>query len=235
MCGARVTLAIFIGTLLGSAAPVPAQELPPPGRPLEFTSPQEGWPPRVSGESNVEILPAEPVAVGLTPASAASLGRLAANSPHVRRFLGDRYAFIEADLLEREKGEDRRPLKQRVTSVMFYSYSRNVAVRALVRGGKVLEVSNIEGYQPPESSEEIERAIELARRNAGLGEAVAGLEGRGLLTERAEGQTGAGHRLLYVSFMAPDSARFQSPRTKLFALVDLTEDRVLEAGLASRQ
>jgi hypothetical protein len=46
-----------------------------------------------------------------------------------------------------------------------------------------------------------------------------------LLTEPGEGRPGAGHRVLYVSFLASGSAR-----TEFMALVDLTDGRVLEAG-----
>jgi hypothetical protein len=76
----------------------------------------------------------------LTPACTVRVGEVAATSPIVRRALGDRFAFMGADLLSDDKRGDQPPPERRLTHVTFYSYSRNVAVRALVRGGEVLEV-----------------------------------------------------------------------------------------------
>jgi hypothetical protein len=86
----------------------------------------------------------EPVPGALTPACAVRVGEVAATSPIVRRALGDRFAFIEADLLSGDKRGDQLPPEQRLTHVTFYSSSGNVAVRALVRGGEVLEVVDVQ-------------------------------------------------------------------------------------------
>jgi hypothetical protein len=228
MRASKLTWIVLAVGLAAGLAPTLAQRLPAPPAPapgLEFTGPEAGWPPQVKGATNVRILPMEPVPGALTSAFAAQLGEVAATSPVVRRALGDRFAFIEADFLDGDKRGDQPPPEQRLTRVTFYSYSRNVAVRALVRGGEVLEVVDVEGYQPPESPQEIERAVQLAREDARIRDAVRGLEGRALLTELGEGRPGAGHRVLYVSFLARGSAR-----TELMALVDLTDNRVLEAG-----
>lgn len=219
---------MLIGGLAGAADVALSQELPKPPadtRLLEFTGPDQGWPPTVSGATNVEILPTDEVVTLLTPAATMRLGELAASAPAVRRVLGDRFAFIEANLVEEDKRADDRPAERRLANATFYSYSRNVAVRALLREGEILEVSDVEGYQPPESPDEIERAVALARGEPQLREAASKLEGRALLTEPDEGQPGAGHRVLYVSFMAPGTGL-----AEMFALVDLTDNRVLEAG-----
>ncbi|MEI6099856.1 MAG: hypothetical protein WCS20_16500 [Alphaproteobacteria bacterium] len=224
---------IVAAALVSMAAVLPAvsQEISSPPTDvqiLEFTGPDEGFPPQLLGATDVRLIESEPVLTGLTPALTARLGELAANSPLVQRSLGDRYGFIEAVLFEDQKADDKRPAEQRVVAAIFYSYSRNVAVRALVRGGEVLEVADLEGYQPPESSEEIDRATALAREDTALREVVGDLEARGLLTELGEGQVGSGNRVLYMSFLAPGSAL-----TEYFALVDMTEERVIEAGRAA--
>jgi hypothetical protein len=208
---------------LAQQQPLPAP--PPPARSLEFTGPEAGWPPQVRGLTDSHVIPFERAPTGLTPAFAERLGEVAASSANVRRALGDRFAFLEADLVEGDKIREPRPLEQQLAQATFYSYSRNVAVRALVRGGEVLEIKDLEGYQPPESPAEVEEAVRLARADANLRDAVRDLEGRALLTEPGEGRPGAGHRVLYVSFLARGSAR-----TEFMALVDLTDGRVLEAG-----
>lgn len=229
MHASRLTqIVVAAGLAAASSVSTLAQQIPAPPAPapgLEFTDKEAGWPPQVKGATNVRILPMKLIPEALTPAFATRLGEVASASPVVRSALGDRFAFIEADLLDGDKQRDQPPPEQQLAHATFYSYSRNVAVRALVRGGEVLEVVDVEGYQPPESPQEIEQAIQLARKDARISDAVRGLEGRALLTELGEGQPGAGHRVLYVSFLARDSAR-----TELMALVDLTDNRVLEAG-----
>ncbi|MFG3598312.1 hypothetical protein [Bradyrhizobium sp. RDI18] len=228
MCKSRlicaVTAIFFVASsTLAQQQPLPSP--PPPARSLEFTGPEAGWPPQVKGLTDPRIIPFERAPTGLTSAFAERLGEVAASSPIVHRALGERFAFLGADLVERDKIQELRPLEQQLAQTTFYSYSRNVAVRALVRGGEVVEVKDIEGYQPPESPGEVEQAVRLARGDPNLRDAVRDLEGRALVTERGEGQLGAGHRVLYVSFLAPGSAR-----TEFMALVDLTDGRVLEAG-----
>jgi hypothetical protein len=161
----------------------------------------------------------------MTQAFAQRLGEVAEASPDVKRSLGDRFAFIEADLVETDKNPGLQPLEQRLVRATFYSYSRNVAVSALVRGGEVLDVKDVEGYQPPETPQEVEQAVKLAREDQRIRDTVRDLDGRALLTEIGEGKPGAGHRVLYVSFLPRGSAG-----TEVMALVDLTDGRVLEAG-----
>ncbi len=226
MRGPRVIQIALAATVF--ATPALSQNLPappPPPQALEFTGREAGWPPQIKGAANIKVLPTEQVPGALTPAFALRLGEVAEASPAVRRSLGDRFAFIEADLVEADKISDQHPLEQRLARATFYSYSRNVAVRALVRGGDVLEVTDVEGYQPPESPQEVEQAVKLAREDSRIRDAVRDLEGRALLTEVGEGKPGAGHRVLYVSFLPRGSAR-----TEVMALVDLTDGRVLDAG-----
>jgi len=230
MRSSRLIRAVLAIGFAAATAPALAQQQrlpapPAPPRALEFTGPEAGWPPQVRGATDARVLPTESVANVLTPSLVARLGEIAAASAVVRRALGDRFAFIDAHLTEVDKQGDQRPLDQRLARATFYSYSRNVAVRAMVRGGEVIEVADIEGYQPPESPREIEQAVQLAREHPSVRDAARDLEGRAILTEPPEGRPGAGHRVLYVSFLPRGSAR-----AELMALVDMTEGRVLEAG-----
>ena len=210
-----------------------AQRLPPrPENPraLEFTGPEAGWPPQVKGATNIKILPAEQSPSGLTTERVDRLRAAAIAAPAVKRSLGDRFAFIGAALVENSKQDDQLPIDQRVVNLTFFSYSRNVAVRTLMRKAVVSDVTDIEGYQPAESPEEIDRAVRLAREDPRIRDSVRELEGRALLTGTGEAALGSGHRVLYVSFLRQNSAR-----TEVMALVDLNDNRVLQAGRPSGQ
>jgi hypothetical protein len=208
------------------------EKLTPPPKlepPIEFTGPDQGWPPDVKGAENIQVMKYELLVSAMTPAFAARLDEVVRSSAEVQKSLGERFAFIEASVVEESKEQDIRPLERQLTKVVYYSYSRNVAVAALVRGGEVLRAEDLEGYQPPEAPQEIDEAVKLARADSRLQDIVKGeYEGRGLVTERDEGLRGAGNRLIYVSFMKPGTAN-----TEYFALVDLTDGIVLEAGRAA--
>jgi len=112
MRASRLTRIVLAAGLAAGAAPTLAQPLPAPPAPtprLKFTGPEAGWPSQVKGAANVRILPMAPVSGALTPACAVRVGEVAATSPIVRRALGDRFAFIEADLLSGDKRGDQPP------------------------------------------------------------------------------------------------------------------------------
>jgi hypothetical protein len=77
----------------------------------------------------------------------------------------------------------------------------------------------------PEGQAEVETAIALARRDARLRAAVAGLIGSAILAYPDSGARGFGHRLLHVTFA---SANGVVPL--YWAYVDLTDGAVLSAG-----
>ena len=138
-------------------------------------------------------------------------------------------ARFSADLIDETKEPVQLPPEQRLARVGFYSYTRNVALQAFIRNGEVERLVDIEGLQPPESPEEIESAVSLAREDPRIRDDVTELLGRALLQEQQEGEPGFGNRVLYVSFLPRDSAQ-----TEVMALVDLTEQRVIEARALGR-
>jgi hypothetical protein len=222
-----IRIILATGLVAVSSPALAQKEIPTPpefGDVLEFTGPEEGWPPQVRGATDIRVLPIDRVLISVTPAFATRLEEIASASPLVQRSLGERFAFIDGYLAEGAKEEVAGPLEKAVVQAVFYSYSRNVAVRVLVQGGEVLEATDIEGYQPPETPGEIELAVKLARDHPDIRDLVGDLEGRALVAEPGEGESGAGHRVLYVSFVARDSAL-----TEVMALVDLTDGVVLEA------
>jgi hypothetical protein len=199
-------------------------EIPTPPR-ITFTGPSEGWPPRPQGRTNEVEVPYTLRQGALTDARTAELRQAALQNAQVRAALGERFAFITAAEVEPDKQNPQAAAAATEVRLTFFSYSTNVAVQVLMRAREVEKVERREGYQPPEGAEEIKAAIELARRDPRLREVVQNMQATAILTYVQQDRPGYGHRVLHVSFSAPGD---DVPR--YFALVDLTEQKVLVAG-----
>jgi hypothetical protein len=93
----------------------------------------------------------------------------------------------------------------------------------------VFSTARLEGYLPPEGPQDVQRGIELARADSRLTGKVQSLEGHGLLMHPDRGffknDPGYGHRIIWITF-----SQGQDGDPKYWAVVDLTEDTVLDAG-----
>ncbi len=160
-----------------------------------------------------------------------SLRRTAESNPRVTALLGERWGFIEADRVPPDNkvsfGCCRRD--QAVTRLLYYSYSHNSAVDVRMTETGVLSAGRAESYLPPEGPQDIQRGIELARADSRLAGKVQQLEGHGLLMQPDRGffrnDPGFAHRVIWITF-----SEGQDGDPKYWAVVDLTEDRVLDAG-----
>ncbi len=207
---------------IDSKPKLPEKAPPPPA--IEFTGTAEEWPPSPRGRENVTFVPTTTRVDVLTAERAAALRTAVLQEARVRTALGERFGFVAAAQLDPAKDRPGQPgaLAARLT---FYSYSNNVAVEVLTSDRRVDAVNRREGYQPPEGTEEIEAAIALARRDARLRNVVEGMSATAIVTYRPQNQPGYGHRVLHVSFSAPNA---EAPR--YYALVDLTDLSILTAG-----
>ncbi|MDF0673025.1 MAG: hypothetical protein P0120_01605 [Nitrospira sp.] len=167
----------------------------------------------------------------LTANEVAALRKAAESDRRVTALLGSRWAFIDADRIPPEGklsfGCCRHTTSQ--TRLVYYSYSQNVAVEVHMKETNVLSVSRLEGYQPPEGQQDVQRGIELAKADPRLVGKVEQLQGHGLLMQPDRGffrnDPGYAHRTIWITF---SEGRDGDP--KYWAVVDLTEDKVLEAG-----
>lgn len=167
----------------------------------------------------------------LTADEVAALRKAAESDRRVTALLGSRWAFIDADRIPSEGklsfGCCRHTTSQ--TRLVYYSYSQNVAVEVHMKETNVLTVSRLEGYQPPEGEQDVQRGIELAKADHRLVGKVEQLQGHGLLMQPDRGffrnDPGYAHRTIWITF---SEGRDGDP--KYWAVVDLTEDKVLEAG-----
>lgn len=166
--------------------------------------------------------------------TAEQIGRLrqaAEANPRVGAMLGERWAFIEADRLFAEGkasfGCCRNAFEH--ARLLYFSYSRNTAVEVQMKDMTVTAVSRREGYIPPEGEQDVRHAADLARADDRLSGKVSGLEGHGIMMEPRRGviwnDPGYGHRVMWVTF-----SQGLDGDPKFWAVVDLTDEKVLDAG-----
>jgi hypothetical protein len=167
----------------------------------------------------------------LTSGEVAALRRAAEGDRRVAALLGKRWAFIDADRLPPEGKVSFGCCRDvsSMTRLVYYSYSQNVAVEVRMKDTNVLSVSRVEGYQPPEGQQDVQRGIELAKADPRLAGKVDQLQGHGLLMQPDRGffrnEPGYAHRTIWITF-----SKEHDGDPKYWAVVDLTDDKVLEAG-----
>ena len=172
----------------------------------------------------------------------------AEQNPRVREELGERFAFFETESfqeatgvcpsMESESDQDASSSgRQPITRLTYFSYSRNTTIMVCMQGEKLVSVGCREGYQPPESEEEITKAKKLAREDPRLSSQVENLTGHAILIEPESGlffglfgDLGGGNRVLWVTFSKQGTG---DPR--YWAVVDLTEEKVLDAGKEEKE
>jgi hypothetical protein len=167
----------------------------------------------------------------LSESEIAAMRKAAEADPKVAALLGPRWAFLDADRLPPQGKVSFGCCRDqaRLTKLTYFSYSRNVAIDVRMKDATVLQASRQNGYLPPEGFQEVQRGIELARADTRLSEKVQGLQGHGLLMQPDRGffknDPGYEHRVIWITF-----SQGQDGDPKYWAQVDLTDDRVLDAG-----
>lgn len=167
----------------------------------------------------------------LTASEVTALRVVAERDPRVMKLLGNRWVFIDADRMPQEGkisfGCCRETI--RLVRLVYYSYSQNVAVDVRMKGGALLSASSLEGYLPPEGQQDVLRGIELATADPRLAGKVEKLQGHGLLMQPDRGffknDPGYAHRTVWITF-----SQGEDGDPKFWAVVDLTDDKVLDAG-----
>ena len=213
-------------------SPLPAQV--PTRHTLEFTADESVGhiKPKMAGTVvEAAVMRSPNLAAVLSDAEIATLRKTAEADPKVTALLGARWGFIEADRLPPEGKVSFGCCRNqaRFTRLTYFSYSHNVAIDVRMKDTTVFQASRNEGYLPPEGHQELQRGIELARADARLAGKVQALQGHGLLMQPDRGffknDPGYQHRVIWITF-----SQGQDGDPKYWAQVDLTEDRVLDAG-----
>ncbi|WHZ17607.1 MAG: hypothetical protein OJF52_004459 [Nitrospira sp.] len=216
---------------------VPKKVLPaqiPARHPLTFTADESvGYiKPKMAGAVVDAAVTRSPnQAAMLSESDIAALRKTAEADPRVSQLLGARWGFIDADRMapDGKVSFGCCRTQARFTKLTYFSYSNNVAVDVRMKDGAVMQASRIDGYLPPEGPQDVQRGIELARADGRLAGKVQGLQGHGLLMQPDRGffrnDPGYEHRVIWITF-----SQGQDGGPKYWATVDLTEDRVLDAG-----
>ncbi len=171
------------------------------------------------------------VSTVLTTNEVAVLRKAAERDSRVTTLLGSRWAFIDADRMPPEGKLSFGCCRDAVglARLVYYSYSQNVAVEVRMKGENLFSASRLEGYLLPEGQQDVLRGIELAKADPRLAGKVEQLQGHGLLLQPDRGffrnDPGYAHRTIWITF-----SQGQDGDPKYWAVVDLTEEKVLEAG-----
>ena len=199
---------------------------------LEFTGLEEGWPPRPKGRQNEKTIeavgPKDLAAASKVPGpKVAALKAIVQKDPALSSLLGDRFEVLRA-----QSRGPQKLLGPPTGKVTVYSYTMNRAVDLHLQAdaaqpqplaGNVAKiVVREEGYQPPESANEIEHAVQLAVEK--IGAKAKDMESGAILTPDPQ-QTK--HRVFYVTLRQGDVPRY-------WVVVDLTTDKVLTNGEFSK-
>src|SRR6266498_3785051 len=167
---------------------------------LEFTGQGGEWPPKPWGVTEFKPVHAQEVLNSLTDELEQKVRTAALRDGRVRELLGERFAHINSDLVQTGKGQNRNCAEPLSTRLIFFSHINNVAIEVLMKGSYVQDVSKMEGYQPPEGSDEIVEAICLARSDIRIKDQVQLLSAHAILLPNAVEDIGYGHRRMWVTF-----------------------------------
>ncbi len=216
---------------------IPKKPLPaliPTRHVLEFTADESPGhiKPKMAGSVIDAAATRSPNPTAVLPASeVASMRKTAEADRRVTSLLGTRWAFIDADPVPPDGKISFGCCRNdaRFTRLTYFSYSNNVAVEVRLKDGIVLQTSRVDGYLPPEGPQDVQRGIELARADHRLAGKVQDMQGHGLLMQPDRGffknDPGYGHRVIWITF-----SQGLGGDPKYWAQVDLTDDRVLDAG-----
>ena len=218
-CDGAVTISVAEGSVrLRRDRPQPAH--------LRFTGRHEGWPPRPADQSQVKPIHSADFPGVPRDELVEEITRAAAQDERVRAVIGERHAHLHTDLLAFGKRQPREHAEQPRSRVLLYSYTNRIAVEVTLRGKQVLDVLPLRGFQPAEGWDEVQAAIEIARRDERLKARVEGLDGHGILLPLSEEQ-GRGHaRLLWVTFTELSATDKELPALHA-AIVDVIEQTVV--------
>ena len=204
----------------------------PPGRVhrLEFDDPSDG----VRGvPMGITALPAGQGTAADGAASTAIASDLAAKAvtnSKVRQVLGSRYTLISATVTDVSATHLSGCCTGMIPKhhLLFYSYTNDVAVDVEMKGEDVITiVQRDRSYLPPEGEEELQQAIDLARKDSRIPGGLPQLDGHAILMQPGDGllwnEPGYGHRVFWVTF-----SKGLSGNPEYWAVVDMSAQTVLK-------
>ncbi len=191
-----------------------------------FTGPGQVWPPQPKNRTNVVWLTQTTDGFRSNLQSKGRTGSTLSSEDIPE--LGSDFTYIGETEIQ-EKGSP--GIKKRMT---FFSHSNNATVEVVTQGDNIERTERVvpSKYQPPLTSEEVEKAVDIARKSlidSGF-DRVGPLKGYGILAFKSSAETVPGEggfydtRVAYVSFHEHIDAR-----PEYVAWVDLTQQLVLKS------
>ena len=207
--------------------PLSTVRMPTESVPLDAIALNAGWPPRVEGIEAVTRIEPDPPANPFTIETEAAFLRVALSHPDVQALLQGRWEHF-GTYLSSPRGYDDCCHDARV---YFHNYTAGYGVEVMMRDCAIQSITKQDPYLHPESAIEESQAIALAKEDSRLKGRLAGLDATAILQIPPADDPAYGNRLLWVMFTEPDNPTMEA-RALFTAMVDLNQQRVLEAGVA---
>jgi hypothetical protein len=207
--------------------PVSTTRMPSESLSLDAIALNAGWPPRVEGIEAVTRIDPDSPARPFTVALEEALLRTALSHADVQALLKGRWEHLGTYLSSPRNYSDCR----HDARLYFHNYTAGYGVEVTMSDCEILSISKQDPYRHPESAIEERQAIALAREDSRLKGRLTGLDGTAILQIPPDDDPTFGHRLLWVMFTEPDNPTLES-RTMFTAMVDLDQQRVIDAGKA---
>ena len=192
----------------------------PSGR-IEFTSPNEQFPPRPKDYTESRPVQIERADTTRSAERLQAAEGVAAANERVRGALGQRFVNLESGPADGEKAGTGRD----AVIVRFYGYeTRNTVAVVLDGDNRVVDVRVQKGLQPPEAPAEIRAANEIVMVQSRNKDRLKDLAVTGILTAPVAVRQPKDHRILYLTY--------NTPRNELVhvAWVDLTTQKIVKEG-----
>lgn len=196
-----------------------ARRAPPPDALPGFTRLPNGevLPPTEEGIA----IESEPVEFGMTGEMEQEYRVAAERDAAVMKLLGPRSAFSFSDTVDPPKGQEPDSIH---VKLWFFSHTHSKSVWVTMKNGVVEESGAVADLFLPEGADEELAAVDLARKHPALAGRVNDLEGGSMAALLPADSPWRSLRVMDVRFF--DAGRV----SHYVAMVDLTNERVLEAG-----
>lgn len=193
---------------------------------------EKGYPPVIFSETSEKIIPSKIVLMTPSLKMFRKVTKQVLGNKKVKETLGKhwihvntqhitqtdtRYQGIEGDIPHFE------------FRVLFYSYSAGHTIEVLIGGAKKIVINSLFDIYIPETSEEIQKAINIAKKDTRISQYVGELEANAILEPITdEKHPSFKNRVLRVMFTEKYD-KFKELPVLFYALVDLNEKKVLIA------
>ena len=194
---------------------------------------EKGWPPRVHSKISKKFTPSDIHLVTPNVKRFRKATKYALSNQKVLEFLGEHWIHVFTQHITQTHYKYhgvKNDIKHFEFRVLFYSYSTKQAVEVLIGGEKKMVINPLFDIYIPETYEEIQIAIKLAKEDERISSCVCRLEANAILEPLTdEKHPSFENRVMRVMF-SEKYDDFKELPVLYCALVDLNEKKVLTAA-----